>query len=146
MTEDGFVADGHAVKVLSEREPGNLPWGELGVEVVVESTGFFTDALKAKAHLDAGAQKVVISAPAKNEDITIVMGVNDDQYNKDEHHIISNASCTTNCLAPFAEGAFGHVRHQARLHEHHPLLHQRPRRSSTCRTRTCAAPAPPRFP
>ena len=103
VTEDGFVADGHAVKVLSEREPANLPWGELGVDVVVESTGFFTDGTKAKAHLDAGAKKVVISAPAKNEDITIVMGVNDDQYNKDEHHIISNASCTTNCLAPFAK-------------------------------------------
>ena len=80
VTEDGFVADGHAVKVLSEREPANLPWGELGVDVVVESTGFFTDGTKAKAHLDAGAKKVVISAPAKNEDITIVMGVNDDQY------------------------------------------------------------------
>ncbi len=79
VTEDGFVADGHAVKVLSEREPANLPWGELGVDVVVESTGFFTDGTKAKAHLDAGAKKVVISAPAKNEDITIVMGVNDDR-------------------------------------------------------------------
>ncbi len=103
VTEDGFVADGHAVKVLSEREPGNLPWGDLGVDVVVESTGFFTDALKAKAHLDAGAKKVVISAPAKNEDITIVMGVNDKAYDPEKHHIISNASCTTNCLAPFAK-------------------------------------------
>ena len=103
VTEDGFVADGHAVKVLSEREPANLPWGELGVDVVVESTGFFTDGTKAKAHLDAGAKKVVISAPAKNEDITIVMGVNDDQYDPEKHNIISNASCTTNCLAPFAK-------------------------------------------
>lgn len=103
VTEDGFVADGHAVKVFSEREPGNLPWGDLGVDVVVESTGFFTDGTKAKAHLDAGAKKVVISAPAKNEDITIVMGVNDGCYDKDKHHIISNASCTTNCLAPFAK-------------------------------------------
>ncbi|MEG1825692.1 MAG: type I glyceraldehyde-3-phosphate dehydrogenase [Gordonibacter sp.] len=103
VCEDGFVADGHAVKVLSEREPANLPWGELGVDVVVESTGFFTDATKAHAHIDAGAKKVIISAPAKNEDITIVMGVNDDQYNKDEHHVVSNASCTTNCLAPFAK-------------------------------------------
>ena len=98
-----FVADGHAVKVLSEREPANLPWGELGVDVVVESTGFFTDGTKAKSHLDAGAKKVVISAPAKNEDITIVMGVNDDQYDPEKHNIISNASCTTNCLAPFAK-------------------------------------------
>ena len=102
VTEDGFVADGHAVKVLSEREPANLPWGELGVDVVVESTGFFTDGTKAKAHLDAGAKKVVISAPAKNEDITIVMGVNQDQYDPAKHHIVSNASCTTNCLAPVA--------------------------------------------
>lgn len=102
-TEDGFVADGHVVKVLSERDPANLPWGALGVEVVVESTGFFTDAHKAHAHIDAGAKKVIISAPAKNEDITIVMGVNDGKYNKDEHHVVSNASCTTNCLAPFAK-------------------------------------------
>lgn len=103
VAEDGFIADGHHVKVLSEREPANLPWGELGVDVVVESTGFFTDANKAKAHLDAGAKKVIISAPAKNEDITIVMGVNDDQYDKEKHNIISNASCTTNCLAPVAK-------------------------------------------
>ncbi len=103
VVEDGFVADGHHVKVLSERDPANLPWGELGVDVVVESTGFFTDANKAKAHLDAGAKKVVISAPAKNEDITIVMGVNDDQYDPEKHNIISNASCTTNCLAPVAK-------------------------------------------
>ncbi|MEG1512675.1 MAG: type I glyceraldehyde-3-phosphate dehydrogenase [Raoultibacter sp.] len=103
VTADGFTADGHAVKVLSEREPAKLPWGELGVDIVVESTGFFTDGNLAKAHLEAGAKKVIISAPAKNEDITIVMGVNDDQYDPEKHHIISNASCTTNCLAPFAK-------------------------------------------
>ena len=103
VTEDGFDADGIKVKVLAEREPANLPWGELGVDVVVESTGLFTDANKAKAHIEAGAKKVIISAPAKNEDITIVMGVNDDQYDKEKHNIISNASCTTNCLAPFAK-------------------------------------------
>ena len=103
VTEDGFDADGIKVKVLAEREPANLPWGELGVDVVVESTGLFTDANKAKAHIEAGAKKVIISAPAKNEDITIVMGVNDDKYDKDKHNIISNASCTTNCLAPFAK-------------------------------------------
>jgi glyceraldehyde 3-phosphate dehydrogenase len=102
-TEDGFLVDGRAVKVLSEREPGNLPWGELGVDVVVESTGLFTDANKAKAHIEAGAKKVIISAPAKNEDITIVMGVNDSKYDPAVHNIISNASCTTNCLAPFAK-------------------------------------------
>ncbi|MCI8469375.1 MAG: type I glyceraldehyde-3-phosphate dehydrogenase, partial [Eggerthellaceae bacterium] len=84
-------------------DPANLPWGELGVDVVVESTGFFTDANKARAHIDAGAKKVIISAPANNEDITIVMGVNDDQYDPEKHNIISNASCTTNCLAPFAK-------------------------------------------
>ncbi|MDD6651334.1 MAG: type I glyceraldehyde-3-phosphate dehydrogenase [Eggerthellales bacterium] len=103
VTEDGFDADGYRVKVLAERNPGDLPWGELGVDVVVESTGLFTDATKAKAHIEAGAKKVVISAPAKNEDITIVMGVNDDKYDPEKHHIISNASCTTNCLAPFAK-------------------------------------------
>lgn len=103
VVDDGFVVDGHAVKVLCERDPANLSWGELGVDVVVESTGFFTDANKARAHLDAGAKKVIISAPAKNEDITIVLGVNDNQYNPEKHHIISNASCTTNCLAPFAK-------------------------------------------
>ena len=103
VTDDGFIADGHAVKVLSDRDPKNLPWGELGVDVVVESTGFFTDGEKAKAHLEAGAKKVIISAPGKNVDATIVMGVNDDQYDPAQHHIISNASCTTNCLAPFAK-------------------------------------------
>ena len=103
VTEDGFDADGIKVKVLAERDPANLPWGELGVDVVVESTGLFTDANKAKAHIEAGAKKVIISAPAKNEDITIVMGVNDDKYDKEKHNIISNASCTTNCLAPFAK-------------------------------------------
>ncbi len=103
VTEDGFIADGHAVKVLSERNPENLPWGELGVEVVVESTGIFKTGETASAHLKAGAKKVVITCPAKGEDITIVMGVNDDQYDKDKHHIISNASCTTNCLAPMAK-------------------------------------------
>ncbi len=103
VTDEGFVADGYAVKLLSEREPAQLPWGDLGVDVVVESTGLFTDGEKAKAHLEGGAKKVVISAPAKNEDITIVMGVNDDKYDPDVHNIISNASCTTNCLAPFAK-------------------------------------------
>ena len=103
VTEDGFDADGIKVKVLAERDPANLPWGELGVDVVVESTGLFSDANKAKAHIEAGAKKVIISAPAKNEDITIVMGVNDDKYDKEKHNIISNASCTTNCLAPFAK-------------------------------------------
>lgn len=103
VTDEGFIADGKAVKVLSERDPENLPWGELGVDVVVESTGIFKTGETASAHLRAGAKKVVITCPAKGEDITIVMGVNDDKYDKENHHIISNASCTTNCLAPVAK-------------------------------------------
>ena len=103
VTEDGFVADGYAVKVLSERDPNNLPWGELGVEVVVESTGIFKTGELASAHIKADAKKVVITCPAKGEDATIVMGVNDGEYDAEKHNIISNASCTTNCLAPVAK-------------------------------------------
>ena len=103
VTEEGFVADGHAVKVLSEREPSNLPWGELGVDVVVESTGIFKTGELASKHIEAGARKVVITCPAKGEDITVVMGVNDGKYDAEKHNIVSNASCTTNCLAPVAK-------------------------------------------
>ena len=103
VVEDGMVVDGHKVVVLSERDPKDLPWKDLGIDIVVESTGFFTDGEKAKAHLEAGAKKVIISAPGKNVDATIVMGVNDDTYNKETDNIVSNASCTTNCLAPFAK-------------------------------------------
>ncbi len=102
-TDDAIVVDGKEIKAYAEKDPANLPWSDLGVDVVLESTGFFTDATKAKAHIDAGAKKVIISAPAKNEDITMVMGVNDDKYDSSSHHIISNASCTTNCLAPMAK-------------------------------------------
>ncbi len=99
--DDVLVVDGQEIKCLAVKEgPAALPWKALGVDVVVESTGLFTEAAKAKGHLDAGAKKVIISAPAKGEDITIVLGVNDDQYDPSKHHIISNASCTTNCLAP----------------------------------------------
>ena len=101
--DDNIIVDGKQIKAFAEKDPANLPWGDLGVDVVIESTGFFTDATKAKAHIDAGAKKVIISAPAKNEDITIVMGVNDDKYDGSQHNIISNASCTTNCLAPMAK-------------------------------------------
>jgi glyceraldehyde 3-phosphate dehydrogenase len=101
--EDYIVVNGKKIKIYAEKDPAQLPWGKLGVDVVLESTGRFTDANLAKAHLTAGAKKVLISAPAKNEDITIVMGVNNDKYDPKKHHIISNASCTTNCLAPFTK-------------------------------------------
>jgi len=103
VVEDGLKIDGKVVKVLAERDPANLPWGDLGVDIVVESTGLFTQAEKAGAHIKAGAKKVIISAPAKGEDLTIVLGVNEDQYDPAKHHIVSNASCTTNCLAPAAK-------------------------------------------
>jgi glyceraldehyde 3-phosphate dehydrogenase len=100
---DHITIDGARLTVLAERDPQRLPWGDLGVDIVIESTGFFTDALKARAHIDAGARKVIISAPATNEDITVCMGVNHTAYNPAEHHVVSNASCTTNCLAPVAK-------------------------------------------
>jgi glyceraldehyde 3-phosphate dehydrogenase len=104
VSEDGFIVNGESVKVFKERDPANLRWGDAGVDVVVESTGFFTDATKARAHIDSGgAKKVIISAPAKNEDITVVMGVNNELYDPSQHSVISNASCTTNCLAPVAK-------------------------------------------
>jgi glyceraldehyde 3-phosphate dehydrogenase len=99
-TENSIIVDDKEIKVLSERNPGNIPWQDYGVDIVIESTGLFTDATKAAAHLEGGAKKVLISAPARNEDITIVLGVNEDQYNPNRHNIISNASCTTNCIAP----------------------------------------------
>jgi len=101
--EDSITVGSLRFKSLEERDPANLPWAELGADIVIESTGRFTDATKAKAHIDAGAKKVIISAPAKNEDATFVIGVNDADYDPEKHHIISNASCTTNCLAPLAK-------------------------------------------
>jgi glyceraldehyde 3-phosphate dehydrogenase len=101
---DGVIrAGGEEIKLFSERDPGAIPWGDVGVDVVLESTGFFTDRDGAQKHLDAGVKKVVISAPATDPDVTLVLGVNDDTYDKDSHHIVSNASCTTNCVAPMAK-------------------------------------------
>ncbi|MEA2555839.1 MAG: hypothetical protein QOI60_1170, partial [Actinomycetota bacterium] len=110
VSANGLTIDGKELRVLAERNPADLPWKDLGVEIVLESTGIFTEREKAAAHLEAGAQKVIISAPAKNEDITLVLGVNDDAYDPATHHVISNASCTTNCVAPMAkvlDDAFG---------------------------------------
>ncbi|MGI8459895.1 MAG: type I glyceraldehyde-3-phosphate dehydrogenase [Propionibacteriaceae bacterium] len=102
-SDEGINVDGKLIKVFAERDPAKLPWNEVGADIVVESTGLFTDGTKAKVHLDGGAKKVIISAPGKNEDITIVLGVNDGDYDPATHHIISNASCTTNCLGPMAK-------------------------------------------
>ena len=103
LTDDGFTVDGADIKLLSERDPGNLPWGDLGVDIVIESTGFFTKRADAGKHLSGGAKKVIISAPAKDEDVTIVMGVNHEKYDPSSHEVISNASCTTNCVVPLAK-------------------------------------------
>ncbi|WDC84284.1 type I glyceraldehyde-3-phosphate dehydrogenase [Caloramator sp. mosi_1] len=102
-TENSLIVNGKEIRVYAEKDPKNLPWKDLGVDIVIESTGLFTKAEKARAHIEAGAKKVLISAPATDEDITIVMGVNEKDYDPNNHHIISNASCTTNCLAPFAK-------------------------------------------
>ncbi|MCX5390009.1 type I glyceraldehyde-3-phosphate dehydrogenase [Streptomyces sp. NBC_00094] len=102
-TADTITVDGRTIKVLSERNPADIPWGELGVDIVIESTGIFTKKADAAKHIAGGAKKVLISAPAKDEDITIVMGVNQDKYDAAQHHVISNASCTTNCVAPMAK-------------------------------------------
>jgi glyceraldehyde 3-phosphate dehydrogenase len=104
--ESSLVIDGEEIAITAERDPANIPWKKFGVDVVVESTGFFTDAKKAAAHIDAGAKKVIISAPARNEDITVVLGVNEKKYDPKNHHVISNASCTTNGLAPVAKVLF----------------------------------------
>jgi glyceraldehyde 3-phosphate dehydrogenase len=104
QVEDGVIKAGNSeLKVLSEKDPGDLPWADLGVELVIESTGFFTKREGAQKHIDAGAKKVLISAPATDPDVTIVLGVNDDAYDADQHHVVSNASCTTNCVAPLAK-------------------------------------------
>ncbi len=102
-TENSLIIDGKTIQIFAERDPSNLPWKKLGVDVVIESTGFFTDGEKARKHIEAGAKKVIISAPAKNDDITVALGININEYDPEKHHIISNASCTTNCLAPIGK-------------------------------------------
>mgnify|MGYP002653009093 CR=1 FL=1 len=112
VKDGNIVVDGKEIKVLSEKDPANLPWKDLGVDIVLESTGLFTDGNKAKAHIEAGAKKVIVSAPGTNLDGTFVMGVNDDTYDAEKHNVVSNASCTTNCLAPMVKvlhDAFGIV-------------------------------------
>jgi glyceraldehyde 3-phosphate dehydrogenase len=103
VADGGLMVDGKLLKILAERDPANLPWGDLGVDIVIESTGLFRDKASASKHIQAGAQKVIISAPAKGEDLTVVLGVNAEMYDPEKHHILSNASCTTNCLAPAAK-------------------------------------------
>jgi glyceraldehyde 3-phosphate dehydrogenase len=102
-TENALIINGHEIRITCEKDPANLPWKQHAIDVVLESTGFFTDANQARKHIQAGAKKVIISAPAKNEDITMAIGINDELYNPEQHHVISNASCTTNCLAPMAK-------------------------------------------
>ena len=123
--DDVLVVDGKEIKVVSAKTPAELPWKALGVDYVIESTGLFTEAEKAKGHIAAGAKKVIISAPAKGEDITVVMGVNHEKYDPAKHNIVSNASCTTNCLAPVVHvAAEGRLRHRRGPDDHGPQLHR----------------------
>ena len=126
--------------MFSERDPASLPWGDLGVDVVLESTGLFTDRAGAQKHLDAGAKKVLISAPAKDPDVTVVLGVNDGDYDPAQHHIVSNASCTTNCVAPLAKVLDDLARDRVGLHDDDPRVHERPEHPRSTRTRTSGAP------
>ena len=153
---DSIQVDGKNIKVFKEKDPAALPWESVGAQVVIESTGRFTDANDAKKHLRGPVKKVIISAPAKNEDVTLVLGVNHDKYDAAKHHIISNASCTTNCLAPVAKVVQDEFQDRQRHHDDDSLLHQRPGHSrfpaqgSASRPRRCALhdsrprPAPPR--
>ncbi len=128
-TSSGIEVDGKEIKVLAERDPANIKWQDLGVQIVIESTGLFTDATKAAAHMKGGAKKVLISAPAKNEDITIVLGVNEDKYDPKKHNIISNASCTTNCSRSGRQGLAAKFRYRQRSDDHYSFLYQRPENS-----------------
>ncbi len=123
---DSIIVDGEKTRVIAERDPAKIPWKDLGIDIVLESTGLFTDATKAAAHLQGGAKKVIISAPATNEDITIVLGVNEDKYDAKKHNIISNASCTTNCIAPVVKVLNDNFGIAKGLLDHHSRLYQRP--------------------
>jgi len=123
-TDKSIIIDGKEIRVFAEKDPANLPWKDLGVDIVIESTGLFTDAEKAKVHITSGgAKKVIISAPAKGEDITIVLGVNEEKYDPEKHHIISNASCTTNSLAPVAKVLLDNFGIEKRINDHCPFLY-----------------------
>ena len=139
---DSITVDGKKIKVFAERDPAKLDWASVGAQIVVESTGFFTDAEKAKAHLGSTVKKVIISAPATNEDITIVLGVNEGKYDAAKHNVISNASCTTNCLAPVVKVLNDTLWHQVGHHDDDPQLHERSGHPGHARTRICAAHAP----
>ena len=139
-----ITVDGDELRVLAVRDPAELPWKELGAQIVVESTGLFTDREKADKHIEAGAEKVVISAPAKGEDLTVVLGVNDERYDPSQHNVISNASCTTNCVAPMAkvlDDAFGL---ETGVHDDDPRVHERPEHPRPARTRTFGGRGPRR--
>ena len=125
-TDGGFSVDGREIKKLESREPGEIPWGDNGVDVVIESTGLFTAREKAAEHLKGGAKRVIISAPSGDADVMICLGVNDGAYDAAKHTVISNASCTTNCLAPLATRAARTLRHRAGLHHDRARLHERP--------------------
>ena len=131
-TDDSIVINGKAIKVFQLTDPAQLPWKDLGVDIVIESTGKFTEADKARAHITAGARKVLISAPAKGEDVTIVLGVNEGMYDPAKHVIISNASCTTNCLAPVAKVLNDTLRDREGRDDHGPQLHRRPEDPGRC--------------
>ena len=126
LGEGVIRAGGEEMKMLSERDPASLPWGDMGVDVVLESTGIFTDRAGAQKHLAAGAKKVLISAPATDPDVTVVLGVNDGDYDPSSHDIVSNASCTTNCVAPLAKVVDDLAGIESRLHDHDPRVHERP--------------------
>ena len=142
--DSSLIIDGKEIRVFSERDPASIPWAELGVELVVESTGIFTDAEKAVAHIKGGAKKVIISAPARNEDITLVLGVNDNRYDPGQHNIVFQRFLYHELFRTHGQGASRLLRAPARTDVHDPFLHQRPEKYWTRYTKTCGAPGPRR--